>query len=63
MNENEILKCGQYITDDELLECVSYAMEEYKNVRIRIILYEGNLYYHKMISGECSECKVIGRSL
>ena len=64
------LKCGKYITDDNhLVNClVNYydatTAEMYNEwVRIRIISYEGNLYYYKMVNGECSECKLIGRSL
>ena len=66
MTENEILKCGKYITDDNhLVNCYDAITEEIYNewIRIRIISYEGNLYYYKMINGECSECKLIGRSL
>ena len=58
MTENEILKYGKYITDDKN---VGYWNGVYYD--IRIISYEGNLYYHKMISGECSECKLVGRNL
>ena len=60
IDENEVLKCGKYITDDKN---VGYWNGAYYNIRIRIISYEGNIYYHKMISGECVEYILIGRSL
>ena len=62
MNENEILCYGQYITDDDM-NVFNTKTKEYEWVRIRIISYEGNLYYYKMVNGECIECKLIGRSL
>jgi hypothetical protein len=62
MNENEILRCGEYLTDDEYIASKGW-MDLRSYIRIRIISYEGNLYFHKMIDGECTECKLIGRSL
>lgn len=53
---DEVLRCGIYLTDDNLyckLDNVNNI--NYSWVRIRIILYNKKLYYHKMIDGDVAE--------
>lgn len=51
MSENDIIHYGTIVTDDELRN------ETGEYVRIRIITYEGDLYYHKMVNGNIVEYK------
>lgn len=48
--EQKVLKEGFYVTDDSFI-----ASETWQGLRcsarIRIILYEGKTYYHKMLDG------------
>lgn len=52
-----ILRYGTILTDDELFDHY-YPMDKY--VRIRIIAYNGIIYYHKMVNGEIVEFKKVG---
>lgn len=54
---NDILRYGTILTDDELYDHY-YPMDKY--VRIRIIAYNGTIYYHKMVNGEVVEFKKVG---
>ena len=54
---NDVLRYGTILTDDELYDHY-YPMDKY--VRIRIIAYNGIIYYHKMINGEVVEFKKVG---
>lgn len=54
---NDILCSGTILTDDELYDHY-YPMDKY--VRIRIIAYNGIIYYHKMVNGEVVEFKKVG---
>ena len=49
---NEALRYGEVLTDDNLY-CELRAedgFEDYKYVRIRTILYESRIFYHKMMN-------------
>lgn len=52
--ENDILRYGTILTDDELWD------ETDACVRIKIISYEDNIYYIKMVNGEVVEFKKVG---
>jgi hypothetical protein len=52
--EDQVLKYGTYIVDEMLREEFGDAP-----VRIRLVNYNSKLYYHKMVSGECIEFKLI----
>ena len=54
---NDALHYGTILTDDELFDHY-YPMD--KCVRIRIIAYNGIIYYHKIINGETVEFKKVG---
>ena len=54
------LKYGTILTDDKfMLEVLNSYGDGFdrQSVRIRIIEYEGHIYYHKMIHGEVVEFK------
>lgn len=57
MKVDDILRYGTILTDDELYDHY-YPMDKY--VRIRIIAYNGIIYYHKMVNGEVEEFKKVG---
>lgn len=51
-----ILRYGEIITDDEMFT------DTHQYVRIRLISCDGELYYHKLVSGEAVECKIVGKT-
>lgn len=53
-NSGDILRYGKIVTDDDVL-WGNHA------VRIRLISYDGDLYYHKMVNGDVVECRKVGR--
>ena len=57
MKADDALRYGTILTDDELFDHY-YPMDKY--VRIRIIAYNGIIYYHKMVNGEIVEFKKVG---
>lgn len=54
-NSGDILRYGKIVTDDDVL-WGNHA------VRIRLISYNGNLYYHKMVNGDVVERRKVGRA-
>lgn len=54
MNEFDIIHYGTIVTDDDI------ESKDGDFIRIRIIAYEGNIYYHKMVNGNVVEFKMIG---
>lgn len=58
-DEEDILRYGEYLTDDQLTNIKSYSNKTVPVdfVRIRIIKYENKIYYHKMVNGEVIEFK------
>lgn len=55
--ENDILRYGTILTDDNLIHT---CKDEGDYVRIRIIAYDGVIYYHKMLDSEVVEFKKVG---
>lgn len=53
-NPNDILRYGIILTDDELWD------ETDACVRIKIVSYEDNIYYIKIVNGEVVEFKKVG---
>lgn len=51
-----LLRYGDIITDDEMFT------DTHQYVRIRLIACDGELYYHKNVSGEVVECKIVGKA-
>ena len=48
----DVLRYGEVIINEEFVE--------YGSIRIRIISYDGSIYYHKMVNGDVVEFKEIG---
>mgnify|MGYP004667020033 FL=1 len=53
-NPNDVLRYGIILTDDELWD------ETDAYIRIKIVSYENNIYYIKMVNGEVVEFKKVG---
>lgn len=51
----DVLRYGEVIINEEFVE--------YGSIRIRVISYNGSIYYHKMINGEVVEFKEIGLAM
>ena len=54
---NDLLRYGEILTDDIFVEYEKNSAVFYTNTRLRIIKYEGHVYYHKMIDGEIAVTK------
>jgi len=56
-SEEEVLRYGKYLVDEEFYEegCI-----EAHNTKIRVIKYINDLYFHKMIDGDCVEFRRLG---
>lgn len=52
---DDVLRYGKIVTDDDVLAS-NHA------VRIRLVSYNGDLYYHKMVDGDVVECRKVGRT-
>ena len=51
----DVLRYGEIIINEEFVE--------YGSIRIRIISYNGSIYYHKMVNGDVVEFKKIGLAM
>lgn len=58
VDSDAILRYGKVITDDDIS-----AYYDSKNVRIRLIEFDGNLYRHKMVNGEIVDCRRVGKAI
>lgn len=59
VNSDYILRYGKIITDDAYASVVT-EFGRRQAVRIRLIAYEDNLYYHKMVNGGVVVCRKVG---
>ena len=59
VNLDNILRYGKVIADDDMLVSDHDA---YEHIRIRLISYNGDLYYNKMVDGDLVECRKVGRA-
>lgn len=58
-NSENVLRYGLVITDDMMFtDNADWAA----HIRVRLINYCGNLYYHKMIDGKIIDFKIVGKS-
>ena len=55
--EQDVLRYGKIIIDN------SFETNNLKYVRIRIVSFEGKIYFHQMCNGKIEEFKEIGRVL
>lgn len=59
MKADDVLRYGTVLTDDNLIHTCK-DKGDYVQTRIRIIAYDGIVYYHKMLDGEVEEFKKVG---
>ena len=59
VNPDDILRYGKTIADDAY-GSVTTNFGKRRAVRIRLIAYEGELWYHKMVDGDVVECRKVG---
>lgn len=60
-SSDDVLRYGKIITDDAYASVVTGFWRR-QAIRIRLISYNGNLYYHKMVDGDVVECRKVGRT-
>ena len=60
-NSENVLRYGLVITDDAFGKTVT-EFGQRNAIRIRLISYCDQLYYHKMIDGEVVDFKVVGKA-
>ena len=51
-NRMDIIRYGEYLADDE----IENSNDDF--IRIRVIKYDGKMYYHKMVNGRV-ECLIL----
>ena len=58
-NPDDVLRYGNIITDDAYASVVT-EFGRRQAIRIRLIAYNDDLYYHKMVGGDLVECRKVG---
>lgn len=58
---DDVLRYGKIITDDTYASVVT-EFGHRQAVRIRLISYNGDLWYHKMRDGDVVECSKVGKA-
>ncbi len=53
LNEREVLLYGKYVLDEQMFDGID-------DRRMRVIVYERHVYYHKMVNGETVEFRKLG---
>lgn len=48
LNKREVLLYGKYVLDEQIFD----GLDDH---RMRVIVYESHVYYHKMVNGETVE--------
>ncbi len=64
--EQKLLRYGEFIVDEEYREHIGFNRfdsEDFRYCRIRLISYQGDLYYHKIATGETLEFRKVGKVL
>lgn len=58
---DDVLRYGKIITDDAYASVVT-EFGRRQTVRIRLISYNGDLWYHKVSDGDVVECSKVGKA-
>lgn len=58
-NPDDVLRYGEIVTDDAYASVVT-EFGKRQAVRIRLISYNGGLYYHKMVEGDVIDFRCVG---
>lgn len=57
-NPDDMLRYGKIIEDEMLYD--NYEFGVARTIRIRLIAYNGSVWYHKMSDGTVMECRKVG---
>lgn len=63
-NSDDILRYGKLIMDDQM-HTINVDVDRRPvtgDVRIRLVEFNGQLFYHKMVNGDVVECRKVGRA-
>ena len=58
-NPDDVLRYGKIIEDEMLYDNCEFGSD--RTIRIRLISYNGSVWYHKMADGTVMECRKVGR--
>ena len=59
-NPDDVLRYGKIIEDEMLYDNCEFGIA--RTIRIRLISYNGLVWYHKMSDGTVMECRKVGRA-
>ena len=57
-NPDDVLRYGKIIEDEMLYDNCEFGIA--RTIRIRLISYNGSVWYHKMSDGTVMECRKVG---
>ena len=57
-NPDDVLRYGKIIEDEILYDNCEFGIA--RTIRIRLISYNGSVWYHKMADGTVMECRKVG---
>lgn len=63
-NSGTILRYGKVITDDQIYT-INVDVDRRPvtgDVRIRLVEFDGLLFYHKMVNGDVVDCRCVGKT-
>ena len=63
VNPDDILRYGKVITDDQIytINVDGDRRPVTGDVRIRLVEFNGLLFYHKMVNGDVVDCRCVGK--
>lgn len=64
VNPDDILRYGKVITDDQIYT-INVDVDRRPvtgDVRIRLVEFDGLLFYHKMVNGDVVNCRCVGKT-
>lgn len=64
VNPDDILRYGKVITDDQIYT-INVDVDRRPvtgDVRIRLVEFDGLLFYHKMVNGDVVDCRWVGKT-
>ena len=59
-NPDDVLRYGKIIEDEMLYDNFEFGIA--RTIRIRLISYNGSVWYHKMSDGTVMKCRKVGRA-
>ena len=63
-NSGDILRYGKIVTDDQIYT-INVDVDRRPvtgDVRIRLVEFDGLLFYHKMVNGDVVDCRCVGKT-